>query len=641
MHDACLTFFYFILFLFLPGFIGISCFRKKIDSFSLLLSFAFSYAFFCLTFYTYLFLEANLTGFKNFITGYYLATLFISSIFLLPKLKKLSLQNCINKELLSGLLIIFLVALHHVITGPYDQIPADVLTHLIRFKETLALYSENSQLQQLSLQSLLTEKPKTWYHLVVVSTLDTGLNQYQILYVTTLFTKVVFALAIYLFGLIIFKDFSSKVIISFMSAVFACLYFGVNIFSYIQYYSFAPAILAFVLYIAGTAVFIKYLNRPINTKSTLQAACTLLIILITLISVHFQEALFLIVTILGIAITAFIINYKNESKRNAQLASLTIFILGLLCFAICYFYISNNFKLNHNSEWKLWDFGAPVSFLPAIKVLNLKYQGLEVLTYWGVFIYCLFFIYYKKFKNNAYLIAGMASPLITALNPVFIDFITRITSVNFVYRLLFITPIYYIAGLSFVLLLKRVINNRNKRASSGILLFVFIFSFFAPLYQSSHKTGFSRIETLKSVAKNEGYDRFEDLIEFLNKQKTKYILTDPVLGYTLNAFTRHTYNSFTFRKNFNKFTFKDYSKYPIASKRSGWFLIINNRNNTLNTKSRSGKLSRHWPENIFEVSSYYPANLIAHINNNPDLFIPVWSSHLNDIKIYQVKKYRH
>jgi len=633
------TVLYFCLLLIIPGFVGSLFFRKRLDSFSLLLSLSLSYSLFSTIISIYTSTSLPLIDLKSLITRYYIVFLLIFIPFLLVRTTKVQpKQHMITKEFLSGLLIISLVVIHHMFTGPYDQIPGDVLTHLIRLKETLILYSDNINNSSDRIQSLLTEKPQIWYHLIAISTQDTGLNSYQILNITTLFTKVIFVLSLYLFGLIIFANSPSKVIVSLLSTVFACLHFGVNIFSYIQYYSFAPAILAFSLYLTGVAVFIKYLNGTINIKNSVISFFLLFLILATILLVHYQEALFLIITIYTMSVIATILNYKNKEKKAVYLVSLSLSILGFICFILCYIYIQKHFDLNPNNHWKLWEFGKPISWLPSLKALNLKYQGIEVLTYWGALIYLFFFIAYKEFKNNIYLIAGMLSPFITVLNPIFIDFITRIAPVNFVYRLLYIVPIYYIAGFCSVLFVKNVINNPSKRIYSGVLLLSLILVFFIPINHSSHQLGFSRVETLRPVAKNEGHDRFEDLIHFLDEQPNKYILTDPVLGYAINAFTHHKYYSTTFRKNTHKFTFDDYSDFPVSSKRSGWLLIINNRNNLLNTKSRVGMLSRHWSEDIFDVNSYYPENLIQHINNNPKLFIPIWSSQLNDIKVYFIKK---
>jgi hypothetical protein len=51
--------------------------------------------------------------------------------------------------------------------------------------------------------------------------------------------------------------------------------------------------------------------------------------------------------------------------------------------------------------------------------------------------------------------------------------------------------------------------------------------------------------------------------------------------------------------------------------------------------SKTGRIARHWPENILQVENFYfSENLEAYINSNPDRFKVLWKK--DGVRVYQI-----
>jgi hypothetical protein len=263
--------------------------------------------------------------------------------------------------------------------------------------------------------------------------------------------------------------------------------------------------------------------------------------------------------------------------------------------------------------------------------LNPSYQGFQVITLWGVLVYALFVIYWRKFISHPYLFAGMLVPLFTVFNPVFVDWFMRIASVHTLWRMLYMVPLHFVAGLLVIFLFASA--SRTHVMWRKGLAYISIAMLFALLLPLSGLNTNSRL-TLAKVDHNNSYVYWQDLIDHLNHTQVKpvSILTDPVTGYILKGLTQHRTYYFKFiNRTQHRFNFDDYSKAPLA-RYKGWLLVVNDRNGGY---SKVGGHSRHWPGHILNTSDYYGEPLRKHLKSDPDdSFEKIWEK--DNIRIYKI-----
>ena len=74
-------------------------------------------------------------------------------------------------------------------------------------------------------------------------------------------------------------------------------------------------------------------------------------------------------------------------------------------------------------------------------------QFAQVVTWWGVFVYGLFFLYIRYFKRQPFILAGMLMPCLMVFNPLTIAILSRWTpDLNALYRFNYMIPLPFVAG---------------------------------------------------------------------------------------------------------------------------------------------------------------------------------------------------
>lgn len=620
-----------------------------------LITFSISYAVFIFSLLIFRLAGGNVDLFTYWVALYLLASC-ITIIWLTPK--KL-IQDNTTRSKLSKLLFtspIFWLSsatlIYQIGVGVYSEIPADIYQHLGLFQIALGLQENNSLGRTLGLAELLQQKSWAWYHFIALITRISPIPIDNLLFISTWTTKTLFLLAVYYLSLILFAQPSigqstqdskpstqhgSLIAIAVVACCFTTLHFGVNVFSFVQYYSFAPAILAQVIYFSCIPLFMLFFKAP-SQQSSFIALLLAGALTLAVNTVHQQEAMFIMIIFSLMLLISNLPAYTKSKTRNEKMILRGMLILlGTAAIAV-YIFAHLNLPRSSNIGWKLWEFGSGFGLIPDISTLNMKYQGIRVITLWGLLVYGLFFLNLKRYKHNLFILAGMLSPLFTVLNPFFTDLFLRFDHSSTLFRLCYLIPLHFVAADIFIHYLNQL---RLKKTNSIATQFYYcacialLIALLLPIKNTWQGFHYSRFPTLLSIDNNNSHRHLSDLTEFLSSiEERKKVLTDPTTGYVISALTKHHSWRGKFRENrsYKKFTFDDYQNDPLAQYK-GYLLVINKRTKQF---SETGKLSRHWDQfQLKSIARYYPDNLIEHVEQTPQRFDKLWQD--NAISVYLVK----
>ena len=538
------------------------------------------------------------------------------------------------KELPQPILIITaLSALYQVTVGSFNEVPADLYEHLGRYQTALRDIQQNSLGDALTWQQLFTQKAGVYYYLLAMLGNASDITATMLVAVVDFANRTLFLLAVYFFTLSIFKHHKK---VAALAVVFTALHMGINVFSYIRYYTLAPSMLNMIIYMTAVLLFMAVLAQPLRRKSV---CFYLAIIALTsaAASIHLQEALFIGVMISLIAVWGMISQIKavpfNFHLDKPQ--ALSIALVATVCFVGLYVYSHLNLPRAANLNWRLWEFGAGVGLLPDITTLNLKFQFSRVVTLWGMLVYLLFFIHIQRYRHNVFIIAAMLSPALTILNPFFVDVFVRHYNSTTLWRLCYLIPIHLVAADLFIYYLNKLRAPNTASKLLGGTIVVAIMGLLLPYKIGWQGIHYSRFPTLIATDEKLGYAHYQDLIDYLTSlQPSQTILTDPVTGYLISATTAHQSPRRKFFRNrhFNEFVFSDYSDNPL-DRYAGHLFIINQRPNHPST---IGRLAQHWGESQWQQSrDDYSQALLAHIAARPTVFKALW--HNNNISVYRIE----
>jgi len=543
--------------------------------------------------------------------------------------------------------IILLSTIYHLVSGPYFEIPADLFAHLEKVKTAL-YFQSNEASPEISLSQFFRQRALVWYHLIALCAHASVTPIESVFFYTTLISKTLFLVSIYSFSLIIFKRQQYRVAISILATLFVATHLGVNVFSYIRYYSFAPTMLAYVVYLTTIVTFLQLIRTHLFS-SFITLFLSIIAFIFTALTVHNQEALFILIILFAISLVIsfqsilrnflttdyLLINSNSKILFISKSAPHVISILGLITFGIVYSYSQDHLTLSPNISWRLWEFNIH-GF--DIQVLNLKFQFIQTLTVWGVMVLFVSLFSAKHLKGNTFLIAGLITPLLTVLNPFFVDFFLRISSSPNLYRVLYIVPIHFSAALLIVKFTEVAYLKKNLLTSGRLFIYTFLsIALLLPINNGYMGLHYSRFTTLAKTDPSLTPDQFRDVIVELNNMQGKHrIYTDPITGYLISALTPH---NAPLRKKFSGYRAlngilnnDNYDQKPLE-KYKGGLILVNSRNHKV---SKVGKLSGHWSENILNVKQFYSSDLLNHLHANPKRFKLLWESKHKDIHVYKI-----
>ncbi|MGI9315707.1 MAG: hypothetical protein ACR2QW_00130, partial [bacterium] len=546
---------------------------------------------------------------------------------------------------LGGLLMVVgAYLIWYLIAGPYTEVPADLYRHLEFTKYQFELISNGSFGPPLSLWQLATQQGGFWYVLVAFAAHVTDTGLIDVIYPVMLINGTVFLLGVYVFSNQLFQTLSLSTVQMRIAAVLTCAFvviqMGVTAFSFVRYYSMAPGILNMVVLFAAQVCMMNLVglgqNQAHRVPSMSRGLSGLLLILCfgVALAMHNQEGLFILTMAVVLSVLMVFFRIKD---RVIEAAKVNWISLGVLFFAVVsgLVFLLLTFDQapvpqSRNHKVIALPFSLP-SYGP-LYILNPKYQFAEVVTVWGILVSLLFVIWIRFFKRQPLLVVGMLVPFVTVFNPIFVDVFLRIKDDHSLWRLCFLMPLYPVAALFITKCAGEWLRYSFKRK---VAIFVTILMLFV-LPFSPRLNPHVRISNL-AVAESNSYQLWQDLLNELNSfDQAERVLTDPVTGYVISALTPHI----TFRYKFFAsdlyhafpFVFDSYDEFPLA-RYWNWLLVVNRRDGAA---SESGSRSGHWPENIMKVSKYYPANLISHLDGNPDLFELIWQQ--DTISIYRINQ---
>ena len=561
--------------------------------------------------------------------------------------QKTELQDQINairsamadRSWLYGLIaVVFGYLAWYYLVGPYTEVPADFYFHLEFLKRQLGIVQQGSLGAHLGYWSVLTQQSGFWYLLLAYLIDLIGLRTIDILYSGMLLFGLLFITSIYVFSYRLFRPLPLSDVQRSVAAVLSCFFvviqMGVTAFSFIRYYNIAPVIVNYIVFLTALVCLMEIVEQKrlaaLKTNGPLWGLC-----FITALVIHNQEGLFILVitvaTVGWLLINHYLLSGQSQIKR---LAGLCFFLVAIMSIAILALILAfDQASIPVSPEGKVVALPITIPDFGPLHILNPYYQFYQTVTIWGFLVALLFFMGFSFFRHQPLLVAGMLSPLVTVFNPVFVDVYLRIEGDFSLWRLCFLLPLYFVAATF-------IVSNVYKWPQYGVwkrntMAFVVAALVLLPTSNSISKSVNSNLRTTnQSVAQENSYHQWLDLIEALNGLRRHDVLTDPVTGYIVSGLTPH----YTFRHKFYptsyyrafSFNYDDYSDFPLSRYR-GWLLIVNLRDGA---ESRSGALSGHWPEDVLKVSDFYSEKLLRHLDQNPDRFETVWTA--RGITVYRI-----
>lgn len=545
----------------------------------------------------------------------------------------------VDRVWLSGvLLVVFFYLLYRFLVGPYAEIPGDLYRHMeyarIEFDAILGGHLGKEQ----DLLSLAKQKGGIWYSFFALLSYLSGHEFGITLPWAMMANSLVFLCVVYSFAWTIFSAYAlsrtARMGAALLATFFVASHMGINVFSYLRYYSMAPTILNMVIYFASVVAILELLKWQ---SMKLNYALFLMFALLASMVVHNQETLFILV-IGGMMLGWFAL--CPESLKGAGIngfaVSRRVYYVAILLLSLAGFTAMQIWTYMHQIRpeplfGKVLQLSEQGPILNRVLYLAPGYQAIQVITLWGLASYILFLLYWRRFIHHPYLFGGMLIPLVTVFNPLFVDWFLRMDGVHTLWRMLYIVPIHFVAALGLVFLLEKM--KRSTLITVKLFLAGAIGVMFLLLLPLNGLNPNSR-QTLGPTQIEESYAYWQDLIDFLNQNnidRTK-VLTDPVTGYVLNGMTKHRSYQYKFhRRMMKEFNLDDYSGAPLKQYK-GWLLVINDRKGG---DSETGRLSHHWDEDVLDTSRFYTQALRDRIQDNPEQrFELIWNQ--NDIWVYRL-----
>jgi hypothetical protein len=549
-----------------------------------------------------------------------------------------SIVKGLNPDRYAGsvfLVVLLAVGAYAWLAGPYLEVPADNWWHLSKINDVLDSLAQGPQ--DAAAWNRLWYAPNLYgYFIPALAASLWSRSVIEILMPLNILNTVLFCSAIYTFALYVFEqsDFAprQRVWCAALTVVFFVLQFGVNVFSFVRYYVYAPALMNYLVYLASAALLMEVFRR-----GAWHAGLPMFIFLtVTAYLVHTQEFLFIVLIASLVIVVEFYNSRLDTGGSNRRtIAALFITVLAgwVLLWIVSYTRYSRANPLAYDTILPLEKM---LPFLKNLYVADPTFQFYQVLGVWGIVVYALFFhALFRRQPMSSFLVAGMLAPFVTIFNPFFVDLFLRHNYPDVIWRVSYMIPLPFVGAYFFTRAAHSLASERGKPIRRGVgnaavvaVLVVLIF----PISTTFFESRFSRLYTVMPVERNVGHDQWQDVFTFLGKLEQETVITDQVTGYLVNALTPHYYRGHKFygfgapkirRGHYDDRTFSEYA---------GSLVIVNQRDGGL---SRTGRLSGHWPENILKLSRFYPASFLAHIESNPQKYKKIWDQ--LDIQVYEIQ----
>ena len=559
--------------------------------------------------------------------------------------------------------IIFLVVLVYLsIVDVYDLVPSDILRHMERIQAALRDIT-NPALNDFYLFNGASENYHYYFYAYLMS--FSALPIVSTFWIVTLLNSTLLLVALYNFSLYI-SDKQENPKATFFLAILCLLFFvltkGIAGFSFIRYYSLAPTLLSYAVFLVLITKIDYCFRKSLTKPDAVMIASALLMLLLW----HVQELLFVLI-ISGLLVFYYCLNSRsirfnnlvNSAESELQIAqrpwllfclilSVIVVIASMIIYAT--FDPPSSYSNKIVTLAGLLDVVLPANtrlpvFTQHINFLNPFIQFSQVLGFWGVVVYACSILYWRALINKPLLICGLLIPFVTVFNPIFVDVFLRIRGEDVLYRLLYAIPLSAVAAFivfeSCCNLREHIVSKNNVSKTSILQSGIAMFSIIAitlslvPFKSATSLTQYNRLADMLPVERQQSLRHWQDLSKQLAELPPQdNVLTDPLTGYIITATTKSIAKRYKFTTaqhlDLNSLDLTSSKTNPFAAFQ-GHYLVINLRDGA---NSKQGELSQHWSPTVLNVSNYYSQALLDHIRVNKQQFILEW--HNDDVWLYRI-----
>ena len=533
-----------------------------------------------------------------------------------------------------------LFLIYHISVGPYSEIPSDYWQHVARVQANI-LSAESADLLAHSLSFYqLIQEANPFYQSIALLASALNVNAIEISYSTSLFFGLCFLAAIYFFTYHLavenFQTHIEQIGVAVISTITTFMWLGTASFSYVRYYGFAPSIVNMVILFSALIIFKEHMNRR---DTRIGDALTLPFLLLTMILIHIQEALFLILVITGLAILKLINALRTPSNfKPTKILLPVIWSSGALLFWLALATVAAL-----HLEIKGWgytphtiDLGAIFDIQTGLPIVSPTFRIWDTVGLFGIIVGCWYLFSRRKFRSVEYIDVTLALPLVTCLNPAFVWLFLHFAPSTVAWRITYLMPM----GIIFAFIVVRSAFKLKRHFTFGKFLLPLALGGIAitslvPFKFYDYENRVSRMPSILNDGVAAGYPLIADLLDMTEtlseRHNVKHFLTDSVTGFILYAGLRGELRHWLSREYFPKYN-SNYQEDLIESDFSRYLLIVNQRDGEI---TNSARLAGHWEQNILQTSRLYPTQLEAFLRSRPDRFTLVWRH--EGISTYLVK----
>ena len=532
------------------------------------------------------------------------------------------------REWPAWIFLAFGCVVYTAISGPYAEIPGDPIWHIGKINDQFEFLQNDDAFHasNFALTNPFSKIHAYWYVVQANIIYWSGYTPEKALYWMSIAHSVILLLSFFQFSLVILNRISTSrgdnLVIATLATFLFATHFGLGVFSFFRYYTFGPVYLNMVLYFSAVVALLHYLSLSTYFNRWL---LYLVIALIGMTLIHKQEALFLLV--LGLLMTLLdywrnrtSIKWRDLAGAKKLVLAVGIIIMYLLVHGWLYTSVVRN---NPLTQGLLTDVKVLLPFLKNLYILRPDFQFFQVITAWGVLVYALYYSSGKVLTTSLYISAGMFVPFITVFNPVFTDLFLRVSWPEVLWRICYVIPLHLVgAWFIFSGCKKIIIGNWKEKLTSAVICGALVV-LLAPVDNHYFSNSYSKLTMLKPVEPRNDYRVWKELITALNSMPKSLVLTDPITGYTLNAYTNHSFPSHKFGgRGIMSMGHQHYEKTDFVTYKD-WLLVINNKSGGI---SKIGEMGRHWSKNAMRPILFYDGTLQGFVSNNPDLFTLLWEN---------------
>jgi len=537
-------------------------------------------------------------------------------------------------------LVLALFASYHIIIGPYTEIPSDFWAHLGHVKNEMRIVSDGNFISVGSLSRAFSDGAFVPYlHAAAAAVL--GKSPLELVAVVTLVSSCIFVSGVYWFAVYVSETLrlgvKAKIAAAVLTVAFFVLAYGVSAFAYVRYYAYMPHMLNMVIMFGTIMLFSQYLRNEQYGWATLSLIGTMVLLMLF---VNHQEALFVIVLLAGICVVGSFRIYAGDQEFSiaSRRRYVTFTALSLVGAVVTIVFTFVFLPIGKMVTPHIIDLGNILPFTRSLPIANPTLRFWQSIAVFGFLVYLWFGFRIRWFLNSDYVMAAMLSPLATLLNPVFVWWFLHVASWDPLWRLAYLVPIPLVAG---ILVVKEVVMGWHKDKWRGILLPITL-SGLVMLTLTSFNTRYvfndnPRWASLQALNASNGAELWGDLVSFVQKLPGEELrlITDNVTNYVLATGTPHGVTSGAksrWQTKENPF-YGDFKDRLLYWRNDGIILIINYRDGE---KSETGRISRHWPSDILLVSRQYPPDLKSFVDSRPDDFKLLWQA--DKIWVYRLTR---